>query len=203
MTSAKWQAQEAINEGLPPVTNAFYDDPAVRKVYPFADLLREQLKDFVVRPATPSYSDVTLAIQSSLHPPAGINPPKSINTLRDRLNSSPTEACTDGRRRNARRQTAAPPAAHTGLTDRARAERKLAWMLCAPAVSSCCSSRASRSSTRSTSRCAARIRFPNAGEFVGFSNYSAVLQSSTWWTDVGNTLFITVISVRSSSCSAC
>jgi multiple sugar transport system permease protein len=41
----------------------------------------------------------------------------------------------------------------------------------------------------------ADLRFPNAGEFVGFSNYSAVLQSSTWWTDVGNTLFITVISV--------
>src|SRR3954468_19403774 len=86
MTSKKWQEQEAINEGLPPVTNATYDDPAVRKVYPFADLLREQLKDSVVRPATPSYSDVTLAIQSSLHPPAGINPQKSIDTLRDRLN---------------------------------------------------------------------------------------------------------------------
>ena len=27
-----------------------YDDPAVRKVYPFADLLREQLKDSVARP---------------------------------------------------------------------------------------------------------------------------------------------------------
>jgi multiple sugar transport system substrate-binding protein len=40
----------------------------------------------VVRPATPSYSDVTLAIQSSLHPPAKIDPQKSINTLKDRLN---------------------------------------------------------------------------------------------------------------------
>jgi multiple sugar transport system substrate-binding protein len=86
MTSAKWQAQEAINEGLPPVTNSTYDDAAVRKVYPFADLLREQLKDAVVRPPTPSYSDVTLAIQSSLHPPASINPPEAIKTLRDRLN---------------------------------------------------------------------------------------------------------------------
>ena len=44
MTSAKWQAQEAINEGLPPVMNSTYDDPEVRKVYPFADLLREQLQ---------------------------------------------------------------------------------------------------------------------------------------------------------------
>ena len=87
MTSAKWQAQEAINEGLPPVMNSIYDDPEVRKVYPFADLLREPLKDSVVRPATPSYSDVTLAIQDSLHPPAGIDPQKSIDTLRDRLNT--------------------------------------------------------------------------------------------------------------------
>jgi multiple sugar transport system substrate-binding protein len=87
MTSQKWQEQEAINEGLPPVTNSTYDNAKVREVYPFADLLREQLKDSVVRPATPSYSDVTLAIQSSLHPPAGINPPQSINTLKDRLNT--------------------------------------------------------------------------------------------------------------------
>jgi trehalose/maltose transport system substrate-binding protein len=86
MTSAKWQAQEAINEGLPPVMNSTYDDPKVREVYPFADLLREQLKDAVVRPATPSYADVTLAIQSSLHPPALINPQSAINTLKDRLN---------------------------------------------------------------------------------------------------------------------
>jgi multiple sugar transport system substrate-binding protein len=85
MTSAKWQAEEAINEGLPPVMNSTYDDPKVREVYPFADLLREQLKDSVVRPPTPSYSDVTLAIQDSLHPPASINPEASINTLRDRL----------------------------------------------------------------------------------------------------------------------
>jgi multiple sugar transport system substrate-binding protein len=87
MTSQKWQEQEAINEGLPPVTNSTYDNAKVREVYPFADLLREQLKDSVVRPATPSYSDVTLAIQSSLHPPASIDPQKSINTLKDRLNT--------------------------------------------------------------------------------------------------------------------
>jgi multiple sugar transport system substrate-binding protein len=86
MTSKKWQAQEAINDGLPPVMNSVYDDPEVRKVYPFADLMREQLKDAVVRPPTPSYSDVTLAIQDTLHPPASINPQESITTLKDRLN---------------------------------------------------------------------------------------------------------------------
>jgi multiple sugar transport system substrate-binding protein len=85
MTSAKWQAQEAIKEGLPPVMNSTYDDQEVRKVYPFADLLREQLRDSVVRPATPSYSDVTLAIQDTLHPPASIQPDSAITTLGDRL----------------------------------------------------------------------------------------------------------------------
>ena len=85
MTSAKWQAQEAINEGLPPVMNSTYDDAEVRKVYPFADLLREQLQDSVTRPATPSYSDVTLAIQDTLHPPASVDPQTSIDTLGDRL----------------------------------------------------------------------------------------------------------------------
>src|SRR3954454_15243870 len=74
MTQEKYQKQEAIKEGLPPVMNKVYDDPEVRKVYPFADLLRDQLKTSVVRPFTPNYSDVTLAIQDSLHPPAGINP---------------------------------------------------------------------------------------------------------------------------------
>ena len=65
--------------------NKVYDDAEVRKVYPFADLLREQLKTSVVRPSTPSYSDVTLAIQDSLHPPAAIDPEKSIETLGSRL----------------------------------------------------------------------------------------------------------------------
>jgi multiple sugar transport system permease protein len=93
-------------------------------------------------------------------------------------------------------ETAAPPAAPTGLTDRAKAERKLAWMLCAPAVAVMllvAGFPIIYAFWLSLRR--ADLRFPNAGKFVGFSNYSAVLQSSTWWTDVGNTLFITVISV--------
>ena len=90
----------------------------------------------------------------------------------------------------------AAPAAHTGLTDRAKQERKLAWMLCAPAVAVMllvAGFPIIYAFWLSLRR--ADLRFPDAGEFVGLSNYSAVLQSSTWWTDVGNTLFITVISV--------
>jgi multiple sugar transport system permease protein len=39
------------------------------------------------------------------------------------------------------------------------------------------------------------LRFPDEGGFVGLSNYSAVLTSSLWWTDLFNTVFIMVTSV--------
>ncbi len=90
----------------------------------------------------------------------------------------------------------AAPAANTGLTDRARQERKLAWILCAPAVAVMllvAGFPILYAFWLSLRR--ADLRFPNAGKFVGIDNYTAVLSSSTWWTDVGNTLFITVISV--------
>jgi len=92
--------------------------------------------------------------------------------------------------------TAATTTPHAGLTDRARAERKLAWMLCAPSVivmllvAGFPILYAFYLSLRR-----ADLRFPDAGEFVGLSNYVTVLSSSTWWRDFGNTMFITVISV--------
>src|SRR3954469_1134505 len=87
MTQRKWQDQEAITEGLPPVMNASYDASAVRKAYPFADLLRNTLKDAVPRPETPTYSNVTLAVRDSLHPPTKLNPQAAIDTLKSRLNT--------------------------------------------------------------------------------------------------------------------
>jgi multiple sugar transport system permease protein len=92
--------------------------------------------------------------------------------------------------------TAPATTQQTGLTDRAKQERKFAWLLCAPAVAVMILVAgfpiiyAFWLSLRRSD-----LRFPDASEFIGFSNYAAVLQSSTWWRDVGNTLFITVISV--------
>ena len=39
------------------------------------------------------------------------------------------------------------------------------------------------------------LRFPDEKEFVGLANYIDVLTSSTWWSSVAVTLFITVVSV--------
>jgi multiple sugar transport system substrate-binding protein len=85
MTRYYWQNQEAINEGLPPVTIASYSNPAVVKQYPFAAILLKQLENATNRPETPYYSDVTLAIQQTLHPASGIKPVSDISSLRSCL----------------------------------------------------------------------------------------------------------------------
>jgi len=94
-------------------------------------------------------------------------------------------------------KTATPAASSTGgLTDRAKAERKLAWLLCAPAVAVMvlvAGFPIIYAFWLSLRR--ADLRFPDAGKFVGLHNYITVLQSATWWRDFFNTVFITVISV--------
>jgi multiple sugar transport system permease protein len=82
------------------------------------------------------------------------------------------------------------------VTDRARAERKLAWMLCAPAVIAMLVVTGypiAYAFYLSLQRF--DLRFPDEKEFVGLSNYGDVLTSSTWWSDVATTLIITVVSV--------
>ncbi len=87
MTRYYWENQEAINEGLPPVTIASYHNPTVIKAYPFAAVLLKQLEHATNRPETPYYSDVTLAIQQTLHPASAIKPVSDINSLRSCLST--------------------------------------------------------------------------------------------------------------------
>jgi trehalose/maltose transport system permease protein len=94
------------------------------------------------------------------------------------------------------RTSAAAPPKKRGTTDRARAERKLAYMLCAPAVIAMLLvtgypiGYAIYLSLQKYD-----LRFPDEKEFVGLANYGDVLTSSTWWTDVGTTVIIMVVSV--------
>jgi multiple sugar transport system substrate-binding protein len=64
---------------------ALYDEPGVRAVFPFADLLRETLRDAVQRPQTPFYNDISLAISHTLHPMAEIEPQRDLVRLRKAL----------------------------------------------------------------------------------------------------------------------
>jgi multiple sugar transport system permease protein len=93
------------------------------------------------------------------------------------------------------RPAEAPPTRRR-ISERAREERKLGWMLCAPAVvvmllvTGFPIAYAVVLSLQKDD-----LRFPDEKEFVGLSNYIDVLTSSTWWEDVFHTLIITVFSV--------
>jgi multiple sugar transport system permease protein len=82
------------------------------------------------------------------------------------------------------------------LSDRARSERRTAYLLCAPAVLTMLVVTgypivyAIYLSLQKYD-----LRFPSQKEFVGLSNYGEVLSSSTWWSDVLNTFIITLASV--------
>ncbi|MFR9798193.1 carbohydrate ABC transporter permease [Streptomyces sp. MS06] len=78
----------------------------------------------------------------------------------------------------------------------ARQERRLGWLLCAPAVIVMVAVTAypiGYAVYLSLQRY--DLRFPGQAEFVGLSNYGAVLSSSYWWDALWVTVFITVVSV--------
>jgi trehalose/maltose transport system permease protein len=82
------------------------------------------------------------------------------------------------------------------LSDRARAERRLAFWLCAPAALVMILVTAwpiINAVTLSLQR--SDLRFPNATKFIGLANYGHVLSAPLFWQDVLHTVIITVISV--------
>jgi multiple sugar transport system permease protein len=82
------------------------------------------------------------------------------------------------------------------VSDRSKSERRLGWLLCAPAAIAMLAVTAypiGYALVLSVQQ--VDLRFPDEGGFVGLDNYTAVLTSNLWWTDVFNTVFVTVISV--------
>jgi multiple sugar transport system permease protein len=93
-------------------------------------------------------------------------------------------------------QAAAPGRRRKQLSEGARAERRLGWMLCAPAVIVMIAVTAypiGYAIYLSLERY--NLAFPNAVKFVGLSNYGAVLSSPFWWHALTVTVIITAISV--------
>jgi trehalose/maltose transport system substrate-binding protein len=71
--------------GLPPTDAKLYDNPKLKKAFPFADILKQSIASGVPRPVSPAYADISLAIQDSLHPPKGIDPQGSVDDLESKL----------------------------------------------------------------------------------------------------------------------
>ena len=92
LASPENQALSAELGGLPPTTESVYDEPKVQKAFPFADELRESIDNAGPRPVTPAYSDISLAIQKTFHPPESVDPDTVVEQLRDRI-----EKAADGK----------------------------------------------------------------------------------------------------------
>ena len=85
LASEEHQVIAAELGGLPPTTESAYENPKVQKAYPFADLLRESIDAAAPRPVTPAYSDISLAIQKTFHPPDAVEPDGIVEKLQDRM----------------------------------------------------------------------------------------------------------------------
>lgn len=79
------QIVAAEKGGLAPTNEALYDDPKVKKAFPFGEIMRQSLDEGVPRPVNPAYADVSLAIQKTFHPPDSIDPGSVKKDLEEKL----------------------------------------------------------------------------------------------------------------------
>jgi multiple sugar transport system substrate-binding protein len=77
VTSLKSNIEYMLDSGNPAAKGAAYDDPAVRKAFPMADLIRQSINDAGPRPITPYYNDVSTSVQITWHPPENVRAPQT------------------------------------------------------------------------------------------------------------------------------
>src|SRR4029079_14865971 len=75
LTSPKQQLTVTELDGLAPPRANLYSNKVVTTAFPdFADLVRESIESAGPRPVSPAYQDVSIAVQTALHPPEKIDP---------------------------------------------------------------------------------------------------------------------------------
>ena len=75
------QRYTSIEGGLPAVRASLYDDPAFQKKYPQYAIIRDQLTNAAVRPATPNYQAMSTRISATLAPITSIDPERTADEL--------------------------------------------------------------------------------------------------------------------------
>lgn len=74
ITKPEHQKLYMLGTGNPAARKAVYDDPAIKKQFPMAALIRESLDEGAPRPLTQYYGDISTAIQQMYSPPEAVNP---------------------------------------------------------------------------------------------------------------------------------
>lgn len=75
------QRYTSIEGGLPAVRASLYSDPAFQKKYPQYAIIRDQLTNAAVRPATPNYQAMSTRISATLAPVTQIDPERTADEL--------------------------------------------------------------------------------------------------------------------------
>jgi multiple sugar transport system substrate-binding protein len=88
LRNATNQKEAAIKGGLPPTLASLYNDPSLLKQYPFGQLIRKQVATAAVRPVTPAYADVSLAIYKTVSPATSINLNGFVNNLKGKISDA-------------------------------------------------------------------------------------------------------------------
>ncbi|WP_083679352.1 extracellular solute-binding protein [Mycobacterium sp. IS-1264] len=81
LRSLQSQKYVAIAGGLPAVRSSLYSDPQFQAKYPMYTVIRQQLTDAAVRPATPAYQAVAIRLASTLSPITEIDPDSTADRL--------------------------------------------------------------------------------------------------------------------------
>ncbi len=79
------QRYTSVEGGLPAVRASLYDDPAFQAKYPQYAIIREQLTNAAVRPATPVYQAVSTRMSATLAPITGIDPDRTADELAEQV----------------------------------------------------------------------------------------------------------------------
>ncbi|MCV7377539.1 ABC transporter substrate-binding protein [Mycobacterium alsense] len=81
LRSLQSQKYVSIQGGLPAVRTTLYGDPQFQAKYPMYTIIRRQLTDAAVRPATPVYQALSLRLSSVLSPITRIDPERTADEL--------------------------------------------------------------------------------------------------------------------------
>ncbi len=92
LRSPQNQKYLSIRGGLPAVRTSLYSDPQFQAKYPQYDIIRRQLTNAAVRPATALYQAVSTRISSTLAPITAIEPERAADAL-----TAQVQKAVDGR----------------------------------------------------------------------------------------------------------
>jgi trehalose/maltose transport system substrate-binding protein len=82
------QLLNATLGGVPPTLASLYNDPKMFPDYPFHAEILQQLQNAAVRPKTPAYQMVSIAISHSVSPPSAISPQSTERSMATQVSNA-------------------------------------------------------------------------------------------------------------------